>query len=59
LERFNLRNLTKMEVRKEYQIKISNRISALENQNDSEAIKRAWENIKKNIKISAKKSLGL
>jgi len=59
VERFNLRKLTEMEVRKKYQIKISNRISALKNQNDNEDINRAWENIKKNIKISAKESLGL
>jgi len=31
----------------------------LENLNDSEDIKRAWENIKENIKTSAKESLGL
>jgi hypothetical protein len=41
------------------QIKISNRLAALENLNDSEGISRAWENIKANIKISAKESLGL
>jgi hypothetical protein len=31
----------------------------LENLNVSEDINRAWENIKENIKISAKESLGL
>jgi len=31
----------------------------LENLNDSEDISRAWENIKENIKISAKESLRL
>jgi hypothetical protein len=31
----------------------------LENLSDSEDINRAWENIKENIKISAKESLGL
>jgi hypothetical protein len=40
-------------------IKISNRFAALENLNDSEDISRAWENIKKNIKMSAKESLCL
>jgi len=44
---------------KEYQIKISNRFAALENLNDSEDRSRAWENIKQNIKTSAKDSLGL
>jgi hypothetical protein len=41
VERFNLRKLTEMEVRKQYQIKISNGLAALENLNDSENIKRA------------------
>jgi len=58
-ERFNLRKLNKMEVRKQYQNEISNRFAALENLNDSEDINRAWENIKANIKTSAKESLGL
>jgi hypothetical protein len=49
----------KIEVRKQYQIKISNRFAALENLNVSEDINRAWEDIKESIKISAKKSLGL
>ena len=31
----------------------------MENLNDSEGINRAWENIKENIKTSAKESLGL
>jgi len=31
----------------------------LENSSDSEDINRAWENIKENIKTSAKESLGL
>lgn len=34
-------------------------LSAMENLNNSEDIKRAWENIKKNIKTSAKESLGV
>jgi hypothetical protein len=32
---------------KQYQFEISERSAALENLNDSEDIKRAWENIKK------------
>jgi hypothetical protein len=36
-----------------------NRFAALENLNDSEDINRAWENIKENIKTSAKGSPGL
>ena len=34
-------------------------LAALENLNDSEDINRAWENIKENIKTSAKGSLSL
>jgi len=49
----------KLEVRKQYQIEITNRFAALENLSDDEDIYRAWENIKENIKTSAKESLGL
>ena len=42
-----------------YQIEVSNRFAALENLSDSEDISRAWENIKENIRISAKENLGL
>ena len=59
VERFNLKKLSDMEVRKKYQIEISNRFEALENLNDSEDINRAWENIKENIKISAKEPVDL
>jgi len=59
VKRFNLRKLNELEVRKQYDIKMSNRFAALENLNDSEDINRAWENIKENIKTSAKGSLGL
>jgi hypothetical protein len=37
-ERFNLRNLRELIVRKQYQIKMSDRFAALENLNDSEDI---------------------
>jgi hypothetical protein len=58
-ERFNLKKLSELQVRKQYQLKISNRFAALENVNFSEHINRAWKNIKENIKISAQESLGL
>jgi len=58
-ERFNLSKLNELEVRKQYQTEITNRFAALENLNDDEDIKRAWENIKENIKTSTKESLGL
>jgi 50S ribosomal subunit-associated GTPase HflX len=56
-ERFNLRKLNELEVRNHYQIEITNRFAALENLSDCE--NGVWENIKENIKISAKKSLCL
>jgi hypothetical protein len=58
VERFNLRKLNKMEVRKQHQTEISDRFAILENLSDSEDINRVWENIK-DIKISAEESLGL
>jgi hypothetical protein len=51
-ERFNLRKLNELEVKKQYQ-------NRLENLSDGEEINRAWENVKENIKTSAKDSLGL
>jgi len=57
VERLNLRKLNELEVRKLYQSKISKRFAALENLNVSDGINRAWENMKDNIKTSAKESL--
>ena len=57
VERFNLRMLNELDVRKQYQIEISNRFAAMENLSDGDDIRRAWENIKENIKTSAKESL--
>jgi hypothetical protein len=53
-ERFDFRKLNELEVRKEYQIEILNRFAALGNLSDDEDINRDWENIKENIKTSAK-----
>jgi len=58
-ERFNLRKLNEMEVRKEYQTEITNRFVALENLSESKDINWAWEYIKENIKTSAKETVGL
>jgi len=55
----NLRKLKELEVRKQYQIEITNRFTALENLSDDKDINRAWDNIKENIKTSTKESLGL
>ena len=59
VERFNLRKPSELEIGKQYQIKISNRSVALENLNDSDDIKRAWKNIKENMKTSATESRSL
>ena len=45
MDRFNISKLNELEVRKRYQIKISNKFSALENLNDGEYINRTWKNI--------------
>jgi hypothetical protein len=58
-ERFNLRKLSEMEMRKQYQIKISKRFAVLEDLNDSKDINRAWENTKESTKTPAKDSLVL
>jgi len=56
-ERFNLRTLNELEVRKRYQIEITNRFAALENLSDDEDINRVWENINENIKTSIRADL--
>ena len=58
-DRYNLRKLHELEVKKKYQIEITNRFTALENLNADEDVNRAWENIKENNKTSAQESLGL
>jgi len=50
VKRFNLRKLNKLEVKKQYQLKMSNSFAALENLNDSQDINRAWKNIDENSK---------
>ena len=51
-ERFNLRKLKDLELKKQYQIEITNKFAALRNISDDENINRIWENIKENIKTS-------
>ena len=48
-EKFNLKKLNELEVRKQYQMKISNRFADLVNLSDSEDINRVWENIKESV----------
>jgi len=57
VERFNLRKLSELEVRKEFQIKILNRFAALENLNDGEDIELRKTLKRINIKTSDKESL--
>jgi hypothetical protein len=58
-ERFNLRKLNELEVRKQCQTEITNRFAALENLDNDGDINRAWENIKESNQTSARESLGL
>ena len=58
-QRVNLGKLNELEVRKQYQIEITNRFAAFENLNEDEDVNKTWENTKENIKTSAKESLGL
>jgi len=48
-ERFNLRKLNELEVRKQCQIETTNRFAASVNLNNGEDLNRAWENIKENM----------
>jgi hypothetical protein len=58
-EKFIFKKIGELEVGKEYQHKLSNRFSALKNVSDSQGINIPWENIKGDITIFAKNSLGL
>jgi hypothetical protein len=58
LERFDLNKLDDVEVKEKYQVEISNRFAALENLDESFDINNGWENIRENIKLSAKGNLG-
>ena len=57
MERFNLKKPSEVEVREQYQHKISKSFAAFENLDDSDDVNRAWDIIKEKIKISAKESL--
>ena len=59
VQRFNRRNLSELQVRKEYQIKNSNMSAVLENLSDGWDIKTAWENTREDIEISDKENLRL
>jgi len=44
-ERFTLRKLYELQVRKQYEIEITNRFAALRNLSDSKDKNKAWENV--------------
>jgi CRISPR/Cas system-associated protein Cas10 (large subunit of type III CRISPR-Cas system) len=54
LQRFYSRKLNGAEVKGKYSVKISNRCAALENLDDSADSIRDRENVRENIKMSAK-----
>jgi hypothetical protein len=58
VQRCNFRKTNELEVRKQYEIEITNRFANLEKLNDSEDINRPWEIIQENFKSPAKDSLG-
>jgi len=53
-ERFNVRKLNELEVRKYYQMDITNRYAAMGSLRDDEDTNRVGENIKENIKTRLK-----
>jgi hypothetical protein len=56
MEKFSLKELNEVESKEQYQVEISNRFAALEELDTEVDINRAWETIRKSIKISAKES---
>jgi hypothetical protein len=58
MERFNFKKSDEVEGKEQYRVEISNRYAALEHLDNDVNIYRAWETIRKNIKISAKEGLG-
>jgi hypothetical protein len=58
MQRFDLRKLNDAEVKEQYQVKTTNGFAALEDCDDNVDMNTVWENIRENIKTSAKESLG-
>jgi hypothetical protein len=57
MERFDLKKLNELEVKEQYRVELSNSFSAFENLDSELDIKRGWETVRENMKISAKESL--
>jgi RNAse (barnase) inhibitor barstar len=58
MERFKLKKLKEIEGKGQFRVDISNRFAALEDLDTEVEINSAWETIRENIKIPAKRSLG-
>jgi hypothetical protein len=58
MERFNLKKLNDVKSKGQFHVEVSNRFAALEDLDTEMEINSASETIRKNIKISAKESLG-
>jgi hypothetical protein len=58
MEKFNLKNINKIECKEQYRVEISNRFAGFEILDTEVNINRTWETVRKNIKISALESLG-
>jgi hypothetical protein len=58
MDRFNLKKLNDVEGKEQYRVEISNRFAALENLDNEVDINGVGGNIRENIKISSKESLG-
>jgi hypothetical protein len=58
LERFDLKKLSDIEVKEQYQVEVSSTFAALEIFDESFDINNVWESIRENIKTSPKDNLG-
>jgi hypothetical protein len=58
MERFNLKKLNEVEGKEQYRVEATNIYTDLEDLNAGLEIDIVWENIRENIKILAKQSLG-
>jgi hypothetical protein len=57
-QKVDTERLNEGDVKEQYQVKIRNKFASLENLEYSGNINGAWDNIRENIKSSAKESLG-
>jgi glycine betaine/choline ABC-type transport system substrate-binding protein len=55
MERFNVKKLHEGDVKEQCLVTIRNKVAAQENLQDIGDIKRAWDNIRENIKIRPKR----